>query len=329
MDDRQISPDEARIEREAIAWFTRMNGKPSHQDNLDFHDWIAASSLHKQAFEDVGGLWSELGASGPERGTSDGDLALPLEKIRQLREKRARGRAGAFVTGCLVLLLAGSWAWLEHPHLLQDMQADFVSPRGDRRKFALSDGSHVLLDADSALDVAISASERRVKLLRGNAFFRISHTGAPFIVEAAGGEAKVLGTEFDVSLKEDRQVTVTLAEGSLQVGMIGAGQDVILKPGESVDYGSAGLSPIKQAITEDEMAWHDGRYIFTNARLADVLAQVERYRTGRIVLLGSSIAEFRVSGNIALHDTDKALAALQSSVGFRLNSFGRVTVVSP
>jgi transmembrane sensor len=329
MDNRQISPDEARIEREAIAWFTRMNGKPSRQDNRDFHDWINASPLHQQAFEDVGGLWSELGASGPARGTADGDLALPLEKIRQLREERARGKAGAFVTGCLVLLLAGSWAWLEQPHLLQDMQADLVSPRGDRREFALSDGSHVLLDADSALDVAISASERRVKLLRGNAFFRISHTGAPFIVEAAGGEAKVLGTEFDVSLKEDRQVTVTLAEGSLQVGMIGAGQDVILKPGESVDYGSAGLSPIKQAIIEDEMAWHDGRYIFTNARLADVLAQVARYRTGRIVLLGSSIAEFRVSGNIALHDTDKALAALQSSVGFRLNSFGRVTVVSP
>lgn len=329
MDDRQISPDEARIEREAIAWFTRMNGKPSHQDNRHFHDWLAASPLHKKAFEDIGGLWSDLGASGQEGNPGDGDLALPLEKIRWLREKRARGKAGAIVTGCIMLLLAGSWAWLEHPHLLQDVQADFVSPRGDRRELALSDGSHVLLDADSALDVSISARERRVKLLRGNAFFRISHTGAPFFVEAAGGEAKVLGTEFDVSLKEHGQVTVTLAEGSLMVGMIGAEQDVILKPGESVDYGSAGLSPVKQAIIEDEMAWHDGRYIFSNARLADVLAQIERYRPGRIVLVGSSLGEFRVSGNIALHDTDKALAALQSTVGFRLNSFGRMTVVGP
>ena len=329
MDDRQISRDKARIEREAIAWFTRMNGKPSHQDNRDFHDWLATSTLHKQAFEDIGGLWSDLGATGPERGPEDDDLALPLEKIRRLREKRIRGKAGAVVTCCLVFLLAGAWTWLEQPHLWQDMQADFVSPRGDRRELALNDGSHILLDADSALDVAISARERRVRLLRGNAFFRISHTGLPFVVEAAGGEAKVLGTEFDVSLKEDRQVTVTLAEGSVKVGMIGAGQDVILKPGESVDYGSSGLSPVKQAIIEDEMAWHDGRYIFTNARFADVLAQIERYRTGRIVLLGSSLGELRVSGNIALHDTDEALAALQSTVGFHLNSFGRITVVGP
>ncbi len=329
MDDRQISPDEARIEREAIAWFTRMNGKPSHEDKRDFHDWFSASPLHKKAFEDIGGLWSDLDGYDPERDPGDGDLALPLEKIRRLREKRAKGKAGAVVIGCLMLLLAGSWAWLERPHLLQDMQADFVSPRGDRRELALSDGSYVLLDADSALDVAISASERRVRLLRGNAFFRISHTGAPFVVEAAGGEARVLGTEFDVALKEDRLVTVTLAQGSVKVGMIGAGQDVILKPGESVDYGSAGLSPVKPAIIEDEMAWHDGRYIFTNARLADVLTQIERYRAGRIVLLGSSLGEFRVSGNIALHDTDKALAALQSTVGFRLNHFGRMTLVGP
>lgn len=326
-DDRQISPEKARIEREAIAWFTRMNGKPSRQDRRDFQGWLDASALHKAAFEDIGGLWSNLGASDPSG--ADSDLALPLEKIRRLRERRAGGKTGAAIAGCLVLLLAGSWTWLERPHLLQDMQADFVSPRGDRRDLVLSDGSHVLLDADSALDVNISANERRVKLLRGTAFFQISHTGAPFVVEAAGGEAKVLGTEFDVSLKEDRQVTVTLARGSVKVGMIGAGQDVILKPGESVDYGSAGLSPVKQALVEDEMAWHDGRFIFTNARLADVLAQIERYRTGRIVLLGSNLGELRVSGNIALDNTDKALAAVQSTVGFRLNSFGRLTVVGP
>jgi transmembrane sensor len=193
----------------------------------------------------------------------------------------------------------------------------------------LSDGSRILLDADSALGIAISGHERRIRLLRGAAFFQVTHIGTPFVVEAANGEARVLGTEFDVSLKEDRAVTVTLARGSVEVGIIGNGRDVILKPGESVDYGSAGLSPVKQTVVEDEMAWHDGRFIFNNARLSDVLAQIERYRDGRIVILRSKLSDLRVSGNIGLDDTDKALAAVQSSVGFRLTSLGRLTVIGP
>lgn len=328
-DERQTSADTARIEREAIAWFTRMNGKPSRQDRRDFEDWLDAAPEHRSAFEDVDGLWSDLGTSAQVGGPLADDLALPLEKIRRLRERRSGSKAGAVIIGCLALLIAGAWTWLERPHLLQDMQADVVSPRGDRKALTLSDGSHVLLDADSALDVSVSAAGRRVRLLRGTAFFQITHTGTPFVVEAADGEVRVLGTEFDVSLKEDRQVTVTLAKGSIQVGMIGSGKDVVLKPGESVDYGTKGLSLVKQTIVEDEMAWHDGRFIFNNARLADVLAQIERYRAGRIVVLGSSLGELRVSGNIALDDTDKALAAVQSTVGFRLNSFGRVTVIGP
>ncbi|NGO65943.1 FecR family protein [Rhizobium daejeonense] len=328
-DQKQTSADTTRIEREAIAWFTRMNGKPSHQDRRDFEDWLDAAPEHRTAFEGVEGLWSDLGASMQVGGRVEDSLALPLEKISRLRERRAGLKASAVIVSCLALLIAGTWTLLERPHLLQDMRADVVSPRGDRKALTLSDGSHVLLDADSALDVRVSGSERRVRLLRGTAFFQITHTGTPFVVEAAGGEVRVLGTEFDVSLKEDRQVTVTLAKGSIQVAMIGSSKDVVLKPGESVDYGTGGLSLVKQAVIEDEMAWHNGRFIFNNARLADVLAQIGRYRAGRIVILGLRLGELRVSGNIELDETDKALAAVQSTVGFRLNSFGRLTIIGP
>lgn len=329
-ENHQHSRDRGLIEREAVAWFTRMNGRPSREDQRDFASWLHISPDHQDIYDEVRSLWSDLGSSPHLTDEScDPNLAGPLEKIRRHRKERRMTKAGGIIVGCLLVMVGGCWFWLERPNFLQDMQADFVSPRGERREIALDDGTRVLMDADSALDVRLSGTERRVRLLRGTAFFDVTHLGTPFIVEAQNGEARVLGTQFDVSMKEDRRVTVTLAKGSVEVGIAQRQAEAVLKPGETIGYGEAGLGPIREAVIEDEMAWHQGRFIFTNARLADVLAQIERYRDGRIVVLRSAFRELRVSGNINLDDTDKALAAVQSSVHFPMHSLGKVTVVGP
>lgn len=326
----QHSRNRALIEREAVAWFTRMNGRPSREDQRNFDSWLQTSPDHQDIYDEVRSLWSDLGSS-PHLSDDSGDLNLqgPLERIRRYRNERRMTKAGGIVVGCLLAILGSCWFWLERPNFLQDMQADFVSPRGERREITLDDGSRVLMDADSALDVALASTERRVRLLRGTAFFEVTHLGTPFVVEAQNGEARVLGTEFDVSMKEDRRVTVTLARGRVAVGVVNQPAEATLKPGETIDYGETGLGPVREAVIEDEMAWHQGRFIFNNARLADVLAQIERYRDGRIVVLRSALGELRVSGNIALDDTDKALAAVQSSVHFPMYRLGKVTVVGP
>lgn len=330
-DDQQDGRDKVLIEREAIVWFTRMNGRPSRTDRRDFRNWLAASSEHRKAYDDLCQLWVNMGPSAPLLETADDrDLVEPLEKIRQLREEQRVGKVvGPIIAGCLAVLAVGCWFWLERPTFLQDLQADYVSKRGERREIILNDGSHILMDADTALDVSLSVAERRIRLLRGTAFFDVSHLGTPFVVEAENGEAHVLGTEFDVSMKEDHQVTVTLAKGSVKVAIAGRQKEAVLTPGESVDYGESGLGSIRKAVIEDEMAWHHGRLIFNNARLADVLAQIERYRNGRIVVIRSSLKDLRVSGNITLDNTDRALAAVQSLVGFSLHSLGKVTIIGP
>ena len=81
--------DERQIEKQAIAWFTRMNGRPSATDREDFARWLAASAAHEQHYADVQRLWTDLGpladaveikrrvkrplASGAIEGTSHGN----------------------------------------------------------------------------------------------------------------------------------------------------------------------------------------------------------------------------------------------------------------
>jgi transmembrane sensor len=323
-------PDEALIERQSIAWFTRMNGRPSEADRQDFARWLAASPAHARSYQGIQTLWSDLGTAA---GTLDvreaGDLAGPIERIHELRRRRRLGGAAVGVVLGFAALVASAWLWLEQPHLIENWQADHATGRGEQRQVALADGSTLILDADSAVTIDLSKSQRRVTLLRGAAFFAVEPAQAPFVITARNGAARVLGTAFEVAAREGEEVTVTLERGSLQVGLLDRSNEVVLKPGESVDYGRAGLGTIHAVAPEETAAWRDGRFIFTNARLADVLQRIGRYREGRIVLIDSSLGDRRVSGNIALLDTDAALAAVQSSVGFSLTRLGRVTVVSP
>lgn len=333
MENDEIPPsrDKALIEKEAVAWFTRMNGKPTKAEQRDFASWRAMSPDHEEAFREVGSLWSDLGtvASKVSDKTSD-DLTEPLQRITRFRQDRRRSKVAPIVAGCLAVLVAGSWAWLEHPHFVQNMTADFTTAKAERRTIALADGSTVLMDADTALDANLSSTGRRIRLLRGSAYFTVQPSDIPFVVEAGDGEVRVLGTQFDVVLVNDNNVIVTLSKGSLEVSSESDAETVVLKPGESVKYDKAGLGAVKTVNVAESMAWHEGRLIFNNARLADVVAQIERYRDGRIVVLGSAVGDRRVSGNISLENTETTLSAMQSSIGFRMTRLGgKVVLIGP
>jgi transmembrane sensor len=321
--------DERQIEKQAIAWFTRMNGRPSAADREDFARWLAASATHEQHYANVERLWTDIGPLSDTIERRDAAaLAGPLQKIEELRRQRSLGKAAAGAVLGLVLCLAAGWLWLERPHLLQDWQADYATARAEQRSVTLADGSTVLLDADSAIAVDLSATERRVALVRGAAFFSVVPGQTPFTVAARNGEARVLGTRFEVAA-EDREVSVTLDSGSVEVALRDGSGRLVLKPGESVAYGAGGLGSAHAVDLAEATAWRQGRYIFTNVRLADVLERIGRYRGGRILVTSGELGDRRVSGNIALRDGNAALAAVQSSVGFQVTTLGRLTLVSP
>lgn len=321
---------ERDIEAEARAWFVDLLQTPTERKRIAFEAWRAADPAHAEAFRSVALAWEAAEQPGRSLAEAEADeLAVYLRAMDGEKSRRRTTRNLAGLVVILLCLLCGA-VWLERPHLLQDMTADYVSPRGERASIALADGSTILLDADSALSEDFTEGERRVRLLRGAAFFEVTHDAArPFIVAAGEGEVRVLGTRFDVRLLDDRTV-VTLAHGSVAVT---AGPDraqALLKPGEQVAFGKAGLEPVESVNIEDSLAWHNGRFVFYRARLADVVREIERYRKGRIAIASTRLANERVTGSFPLDDTDAALASLQASVGFRFHALaGRLTVITP
>jgi ferric-dicitrate binding protein FerR (iron transport regulator) len=169
------------------------------------------------------------------------------------------------------------------------------NPRGSKViDMALSDGSHVWLNAGSSLTypVAFMSKERKVSIT-GEAYFEIARDASkPFYVNKGSATVKVLGTHFNVdAYDDDENIKVTLIQGSVKV-LNTAGTNPAA--GSSADNGSAEgiiLTPGQQAaITKDNpirivpnpdleavMAWKDGLFNFNKVSLQDVMRQLSRW----------------------------------------------------
>lgn len=320
---------EAELREEAREWFVRRLQKVTPSDEVEFREWLEADPAHELAFRHVEEVWRSTETPGKKLAAQEADeLAVYLKAIDRAKAQRQTFRRLAATSVILLALLSGA-LWWERPNLLQNMVADYATDRGERRTVTLSDGSAIMLDADSALDERFTRTERRVTLLRGTAFFDIAHDDRPFIVNAANGEVRDVGTTFEVGVFGDG-VTVTLESGKVDVTIDSSTEPIMLEPGQRVRFGRQGAGRIEKVDLEDALAWRGGRYIFYRAPLSDVVAEISRYRSGRIIIAGGSLGDQLVTGSFLLSDTDAALSSLQASVGFRITSLTQaLTVISP
>lgn len=308
----------------ARALFVRLKDRETPRRRRAAESFRSRSPEHEAAWLAVEGDWRD--AQGPAARLAARDEADLRDALRRIDAAKAAKPPKSLIVACLALgaALAGG-LWLERPHLIQDLVADHVSPRAERRLVTLADGSTALLDADSALDEDFGA-ERRVRLLRGAAYFEVKPAATPFVVAADGAETRVLGTGFEVRLLETGG-TVTLAHGAVAVRGEDGGE-ARLAPGEAVAFGPAGVGRAAPADVDGALAWRGGRFVFYRMRLADVAREIERYRPGRVVVASADLADERITGTLDLSDADAALESLRASVGFRVTTLaGRLVVL--
>ena len=209
---------------------------------------------------------------------------------------------------------------------MDDLGADYVSAPGQVRTVVLADQSRVTLDADSAIAVDFSGGERHVQLRRGVAFFHVTHTGEPFVVDADGGEARVLGTEFEVRLQPGgAQVTVLSGRVGVKAGKNAAQQ--ILTADQQIAYDAGVTDTVHHVDSQARLGWRSGWLSYSRAPLADVVADLKRYYPGQIVLLNSQLGARKISGSFPSQDPQAVLNSLQGVLGFEQhNVFGLIVL---
>lgn len=306
MNEDEVDP----IHMQGLEWFVLMNDmKASAKDRLAFNHWLEADSAHRAAYERAQALWNRF------------DVVIP--EYTRLRRQGGISRRGLMFAGLGVFIGASGLYALSDA----DLFADFRTDVAERRSFLLPDGSIVELGGYSAASLDFGAGERRLRLYRGQAFLQVAAEPVrPFVVEAGGGTITALGTQFDVHLIEDRTV-VSIIEHAVEV-RVGKTAPIRADADWQVSYDSSGARPATRADMAAVQNWRHGRLVFSDMPLRQVIADLERYRRGRILLADRSIGDIPVTAVFDIAKIDDVLPAMAETLPVRIfNAKGYVTVL--
>lgn len=309
------NPPEQAIREQAAEWAVLLDAgclSPAQEQALA--TWRDGDPRHERALAFARATWADLG----RLGHLDAPQAVPAaqalpETPRALGGRRRRSRL-RWASSTAAALLIAVFAVDRGPDLLQRMSADYVTGRGEIRQVTLPDGSKVDLDSRSAISVAYSDSERRVRLLSGDAVFEAAPIGEresrPFVVEYAGASTRALGTRFVVG-EEGQGGWVGMLEHSTRVTLAEPPAERILNEGESLRYDAQhGIRAWPEQDPRRASAWQRGLLIFEREPLAQVAEQINRYRGGHVLITDSALARREVSGMFRLDNLDQALVML-------------------
>ncbi|BCQ55396.1 FecR domain-containing protein [Burkholderia gladioli] len=307
------------IARRAVQWWVDLQGEGARDPALlgGFERWRAEHPLHEAAWchiQTMQGRFSQL-AGGVDAGAARAAL-LPARAPRRRTALKALA----------VLVGAGGAAWsLDPAERWALWNADWRTAVGERRGLTLADGTRVMLNTDSAIDVRFDAHERRIVLLRGEIMVSSGHEqrtpARPLVVAAAPGELRPLGTRFAVRL-DGARVTVGVFEGAVRAQPFAAGAGArVIAAGQQAGMARDAVD-VPHPLVPYAGAWIDGTLVATRLRLADLLAELARYRCGYLYC-DDAVAELRVSGTYPLDDTDRVLDTLRATLPIEVEHFTR------
>lgn len=193
-------------------------------------------------------------------------------------------------------------------------------PRGGEYQLTLSDGSKVQLNSMSSIRFPVQfAQDCRLVELEGEAYFEVSKTGQPFIVQTKGMKIEVLGTSFNISAYANEEYQTTLVSGSVKV-QTENGSNRVLKPSEQacITPGSNQIN-VRNVDTAFYTSWIHGKINFKDQRLDDIMKTLARWYDMDVVYENEATKELRFGCYVNRYNEITPLVKL-------LEQTGRVTV---
>lgn len=293
---------------QALDWLIRLES-PSPEDCRAFDAWLLAAPEHAAAFAKASALWQGVTL----RQVADG-LQVQRRPRRLFTYWKPLATAAALVVGLLGF-----------SNLPVHLQADHLTQVGERQRFELEDGSKVLLNSDSAIASTFDIDHHRTQLLRGEAFFEVAGNPAlPLEVQAGPVLASVHDTAFAVSyLDGEAQVKVQRGNVDLQAN---DAERLRLTAGDSIRIGPQGFTRRERMDPAVDLAWVQGRLVFADRPLGQVLAELRRYYPGWIVSRNVQLEATKVTGNYRLDQPREVLRSLAHVASADLYEFAGLMI---
>ncbi len=323
---------------EAERWLARHDRGLSVEEAKAFALWRTASPDHAREFDQLAAAWHA--ADGVK---ANADLVAWSEQIdldtrraaRQRRTRRARFAWTGVLAAAAAVVLTWTGPWRERPlegggpPIVQTASIE-VRPSTARR-LTLPDGSIAALRGDSEVQLVFTPTERRVRLVRGEAYFAVQRIPErPFVVEVDGMGVRAVGTAFNV--RRDRGAAdVLVTEGT--VSLHGAEPATLAPEAPRVvanqrarveglvkggPLGTVAVQLLSPAEVEQALSWQRTRLVLDRTTLADAVVAFNQHGGARLEVGDSTVAERRMSGTFRADNAEAFVRLLEQAAEVRV-----------
>ena len=303
-----------KIAREASEWFVLlMAGDASTSDHENFQKWLNLNPRHKEAWEHIERINTRV-------------QSIPSSiALRTLAAPVSRSRRRNLQAFALLLGIGGTGFFTYHQ--LAGRSADYQTATGETQTIDLDDGSQLVLNTSTSVDIHFSPKERIIQLHTGEIVITTGHRRRvngdaeqrPFIVTTQDGYVRALGTKFSVH-RQDESSSVSIFEGAVEItpdaqNLMGK----VFHAGEAVSFDQKNIS-LTEMAHENTIAWTKGLIIADGRPLSDFTSELNRYRPGYL-RCHPAVSNLRVSGVFKLSDIDGILSSLVDALPVRIRHF--------
>jgi len=366
------------IAEQAAEWYVaHRDGELAPSQQQAFMRWLRASPAHVAEYLAIAGMARDIGDAARqnttslqpllrEAGVSDRVVSFDGTAYTAARDAHAPGKyrrradrdhrasrsprrpfarwgVGIAMSVLAAVALLAGFQWFASRPQLQT----YATRHGEQRSLQLPDNTVVRLNSDSAIAVSFDRHQRRVEVVRGQAYFEVAKdTARPFGVQVDGLLIKDIGTVFDV-YRQGADTTVSVAEGQVQVwraapapstGWFGVdrypsapqGRPIVdLTAGHQARIAASGRVESQGLVdVQRATAWTQGNIAFENQSIAAVAAEFNRYNNLQISVSDPRIATLPISGTFDAHDVATFVAFLDSLPDVHVEAHGQQVVVA-
>lgn len=315
----QIQSDDA-VDEQAVAWFIKLRGNDvTAADWAHFDRWVSQSESRRQAFNELCEMWG------------DPDLIKVLEHGTEEKHRQPQRKENRLSRNLKIPLLMAACLALLFPFYKQCqiwLYADFVSALGERKTVHLEDGTTVMLNTDSAIDIEYENRLRKVVLLKGEAFFDVQpDVSRPFSVQAGHSYTKVLGTRFFVQ-REHGLDEVRVLSGRVEVSQLADSKiSAVIHDKDTLIVDDSGLGQAVQLASNLPVSWINGYLTFEEENLSDVIKQIYRYRHGFVFFENPDLRNLKINGRLSLTEPEDMLRVLQTTLDIKITFYSDWLVI--
>jgi len=317
---RQSDPvlsEEVRVE--AAAWIARLHDERRGPDvETELREWLGKSDEHRRAFKRMTQVWEQAGNI---RMRARADVSAA---------PRGRSRfspwAATMAATLVLVLITAVYYWRD---------SSLTTAVGQQQVRVLRDGTRVVLNTDTRIEVNYDEHYRRVRLVRGEAWFEVSKRPTwPFLVSVGDQEIRALGTSFVVRHDSDQELSVTLVDGRISVAPVAGNGEVppqapqVLVPGQRLVILRHHAPAVDRPELSRVTAWERGRVEFDATPLEDATTEMNRYTTTRVIVLDTEIAQLRIGGVFRAGDSDEFVKIVTAAFGLQAERNGGDIVLS-